>query len=168
MSTQIAQIFPQTQPGSNTRGKHKHQKRNVSKITRTKGGKVICNGVDITDTARYFSPKEWNKLTDEAKQKLRDDPKRKARKESLASKKRAKISATGTTPTDTSDDNVRSIAAAVINGVMNASRAANDNNSISTGTSRVSMPQHGTHASRQAASSSSRRTYDHLGNIIDE
>lgn len=171
LSTQIAQIFPQTQPGSSTRGKHKIPKRNVSKITRTKGGKVMCNGVDITDTTRYFSPKEWNKLTDEAKQKLRDDPKRKAKKESLQSKKRAKISATGTTTADSSEDNVRSIAAAVINGVMHASRAANDNDSIhgnSTNSSRVSMPQHGTHATRQAASSSRRRTYDHLGNIIDE
>ena len=171
LSTQIAQIFPQTQPGSNSRGRNKNpnniRRRNVSKITRKKG-KVMCNGVDITDTTRYFSPKEWNKLTDEAKQQLRDDPKRKAKKESLEANKRAKISA-ATTSQD--DDNIRSIAAAVINGVMNASQTTNESNSVlgnSTVPSRVSMPQHGTHASRQAASTTRRRTYDHLGNIVEE
>ena len=91
----------------------------------------MCNGVDITDTARYFSPKEWNKLTDEAKQQLRDDPKRKARKESLEANKRAKISATTTSQATTNQDgdNIRSIATAVINGVMNASQTSNDVNS---------------------------------------
>ena len=176
LSTQIAQIFPQTQPGSNSRGRNNNpnnpRRRNVSKITRKKG-KVMCNGVDITDTARYFSPKEWNKLTDEAKQQLRDDPKRKARKESLEANKRAKISASTTNKVTTNQDgdNIRSIAAAVINGVMNASQTSNDANSVfgsSTVPSRVSMPQHGTHASRQAASTTRRRTYDHLGNIVEE
>ena len=90
------------------------------------------------------------------------------RKESLEANKRAKISVATTKP---EDDNIRSIAAAVVKGMINASQVSKDANSGSSGStipSRVSMPQHGTHASRQAASSSRRRTYDHLGNVIEE
>ena len=103
---------------------------------------------------------------------MRDDPKRKAKKKELQDNKKAKISATTKIQSKIQDeDNIRSIASAVINGVMNASQTTGDVNSVlgnSTVPSRVTMPQHGTHASRQSASTTSRRTYDHLGNIIGE
>lgn len=178
LSTQIAQIFPQTQPGANSRNRARGppRRRQVSKVVR-KNGKVICNGVDITNTTRYFSKEEWNKLSNEGKQHLNDCPKRKAKKVELSQNKRRKTSAVGTNSdgnNNNMDEQTRSIAMAVINGVMHASQTQGDGGSVSGSTlpSQVQMPQHGTHAMRNSSATSSsstrsaRRQYDEYGNIV--
>ena len=60
LSTQIAQIFPDSQPGSHARrggGKPSICCCNVAK-SQTRNGKKLFNSVDITHTERYFSAKE--------------------------------------------------------------------------------------------------------------
>ena len=56
LSTHIAQIFPDSQPGSHARrgcGKPNIRCRNVAKV-KNRNGKKLFNGVDITHTERYF------------------------------------------------------------------------------------------------------------------
>ena len=96
-------------------------------------------------------------------------PKRKAAKEAHASKKRKQ----GATMENESQRHI----AAIINGVMQATR--NENESIAGSVpsqigTNPRMPQHGTHARNASAttmrstSSSSGRVYDHNGNIVNE
>ena len=175
LATQVAQIFPQSQPGSNTRPRGRIAnpcRRQVSKVVK-KNGKVTCNGVDITDTERYYSPSEWAKLTPEGKKLFNNCPKRKAKKEALAVKKKRKTSAvtTSNNASEQMDEKTRTIATAVINGVMNASQANADTNSVNSRSilsGSAQMPQHGTHVSVSAASNRSRHTYDQFGNIVHE
>ena len=95
-------------------------------------------------------------------------PKRKAAREQHAAKKKARNSSSVTV-----NDNDRQIAA-IINGVMQASRHENDSTSGSSiptqVNTRVQMPQHGPHArtSSQVTTTSQRSqvTYDHNGNIV--
>ena len=59
LSTQIAQIFPDSQPGYHARRGCGHPNilhRNLAKA-QTQNGKKIFNGVDITHTERYFPAK---------------------------------------------------------------------------------------------------------------
>ena len=56
ISTHIAQIFPDSQPGSHARcglGHTNIHRHNVAKA-QTRNGKKLFNGVDITHTERYF------------------------------------------------------------------------------------------------------------------
>ena len=167
ISQQVAIIYPQHQP--NAIGRRKGGKRpNVRQVNavKTKNGKVTCNGVDLTNTTRYFSSKEFDKIGSEGRAYLDKCPKRKAAKEAFRAKKKKK---------NNDGDEANRHVAAIINGVMQASR--NENNSVSGSSipSQVSarQPQHGPHARQAAAaqsSASSRRsvTYDHNGNIVDE
>ena len=184
LSTQVAQIFPQSQPGSNTRNRGRTdngRRRNVSSVVKKKG-KVTCNNVDISDTTRYFTKKEWDKLSPQGIQYLNDCPKRKAMKETLKKKKHAKVSATSTAGTpaagDDMDDRTRALTSAIINGVMTANAAnaqvnQGDDSSLFTPSvpGRVQMPQHGSHA-RQTSATSTRtnrtRRYNEYGQIIPE
>ena len=64
LGTQVTQIFPQNQPGSNTKSQaHPNNgcHRNISSLI-WKNGKIISNSVDLTDTTWYFSKKEWDKM----------------------------------------------------------------------------------------------------------
>jgi hypothetical protein len=182
LGTQIAQIFPQSQPGSNNRNRARpgnNRRRNVSSIIR-KNGKVTSNGVDLTDTTRYFTKKEWDKMSPQAIKLLHECPKRKARKEELSKtrSKKSRVSAThtenaGDTP-DAMSEHSRQVAAAVINGVMRASASLGDDSTLFPPSvpGGVNMPQHGTHA-RNASAASTRsqrqqRRYDEFGNVIQE
>ena len=124
MSRQIATIFPQNQP--NLIGKKAHTGckptyRGVNAIKTTKNGKVICNGVDLTDTTKYFNKNDYQKMGKEGHDYLNKCPKRKAAKEAHESKKLQK-------KTDDSDCHV----AAIINGVMQATHNENDSVAGST------------------------------------
>lgn len=177
LGTQIAQIFPQSQPGSNSRDRARPgngRRRNVSSLVR-KNGKVLSNGVDLTDTTRYFTKQEWNKMSPAAIKILNSCPKRKAKKAELstAKNKKAKVSATktsGGTPDDMSE-HTRSIATAIINGVMRASATSSNDSTLFPPSvpARIDMPQHGSHArNTSGASTRSNRRYDEFGNVVQE
>ena len=175
LSKQIAVIYPQQQPnaiGRNSRGRGRGRVRNISSIKR-KNGKITCNGVDLTDTTRYFTPKEFSKTGEEGRKFLNNDKKRKKykNKNSRQAKKQATV-----------DDNRH--VAAIINGVINATRNENASNVSHVGTNipLPPRPQHGPHArppvvaanqtQRTSPSSnsmvSSQITYDHNGNIVND
>mmetsp|Transcript_15661 Transcript_15661/g.22293 ORF Transcript_15661/g.22293 Transcript_15661/m.22293 type:complete len:183 (-) Transcript_15661:1370-1918(-) len=64
LSKEIVTIYPQHQPnvfGKRGKGGKKPQVRGINSI-KTKQGKVTCNGVDMTDTTKYFSKFEFNKM----------------------------------------------------------------------------------------------------------
>ena len=175
LSQQITTIFPQHQPnafGSKGRGGRKHKTRNISAIKRA-SGKVTCNGIDITDTTRYLSPKEFTKIGEEGRRYLAKCSKRKAHKNKLSTGPPPKKNKAGDTETD------RHVAA-IINGVMQANRVERETMSVS-GSSIPSqivpqMPQHGTHARPRTVSgatvvthtSQGNVTYDHTGNIVPQ
>jgi hypothetical protein len=163
LSQQIAMIFPQHQPnafGRVGRGGRRNRARNVSGIKRSRGGKQIINGIDITDTCKYYSPKEYNKMGQEGRRILSDCPKRQAERNKRSNSKRSKQHA----------GREESQVAAVINGVMNATR----NMSIASSTvTPPAMPQHGPHAKTKTVASVesgqsviSQVTFDHHGNIL--
>ena len=176
MSQQVVLIYPQHQPnafGRRGKGGKRPTVRSIQAV-RTKNGRTTCNGVDLTDTTRYFSEKEFQKIGKEGRAYLQKCPKRKAQKEEHAANKRRNIR------NNTIDE--RQVAA-VINGVINATRHENDsvaNSSISSeggGGSRA--PQHGSRARQAAAANTgggsstggnNRRSvrYDHNGNIVHE
>ena len=71
----------------------------------------MCNGVDLTDTTRYFKPKEFSKNGEERRKYLSNDKKRKEynEKSSPAGKK-------------TAAEEANRHVAPIINGVMNTTR----------------------------------------------
>ena len=72
MSQQIAVLYPQHQPnafGRAGRGGRKPRPRQISGVKK-RNGKTYYNGVDISDTTRYFSSKEFNKLGEEGRKYL--------------------------------------------------------------------------------------------------
>ena len=171
MSKEIAVIYPQQQPnafGRGGRGRGRQRTCTISAVKR-KYGKTFCNGVDMTDTTRYFSPKEYNKIGEEGRKFLNNDKKRKEFKEknSTSSKKKFK------------EDENRKISA-IINGVINASR--NESVASPNPSDRnyilPPMPQHGIYArpstsinrvsTSSGTSATSQITYDHNGNIVTE
>ena len=82
LSTQISQIFPNSQPGSLARRGCGHPnifRRNVAKAQNRNGNKLF-NGFGITHTERYFSAKEWRQLGLQGHKILNDCPKCKAKK----------------------------------------------------------------------------------------
>ena len=168
MSQQIAIIYPQQQPnafGKKDKVGRRPNFRNVNSVKTGKNGKTMCNGVDLTDTTRYFSNKEFTKLGQEGRAYLQKCPKRKA---FVNDRKKSKK------PKGTNDNSNQSYIAAIINGVVQASRHESDSvagSSIPSQITGSSRPQHGPHA-RQAATTSSVRSrgplrFDHEGNIID-
>jgi hypothetical protein len=117
LSQQIAVIYPQHQPnafGRKGKGGRKPFVRGISSIKTTKGGKTYCNGVDLTNTTRYFSKEDFDKMGKAGRDYLHKCPKRKASKEAHEAKKKARSVSSVT-------DNERHVAA-IINGVMQASR----------------------------------------------
>ena len=168
MSRQIATIFPQFQPnavGKKTRMRQKPTYRGISSIKTTKNGKVICNGVDLTDTTKYFNKADYQKMGKEGHDFLNKCPKRKAAKEAHALKKKQKGS----------DDSNRHVAA-IINGVIQAT--CNETESVAgssipsqVGGTTPRMPQHGSHARNSSAVSNANTTlttrqYDHNVNVV--
>ena len=127
----------------------------------------MCNSVDISDTTRYFSEKEFSKLGREGRNILNKCPKRIANKSKLTSNKKQKT----TTPVSDADRHV----AAIINGVMQASRSERDAQSIAnTIPTQVQMPQHGSNARSVTRSvnavsigaATRSVTYDHNDSIV--
>jgi hypothetical protein len=170
LSSQIVSIFPQHQPnafGKGGRGGKKSKVRNISAVKKGRGGKTMCNGVDISDTTRYFSKEEFSKLGDEGRKHLNNCPKRKASKEARGKKKKQKSVEGGG-----GDEHQRQVAA-IINGVMQASRHENSGASVPGQITLPPMPQHGPHARPRSVaqvsappSTQSVVTYDHTGNIV--
>ena len=182
MSEQISVLYPQLQPnafGKTGRGARKPRTRRISSIKK-RNGKTYFNGVDITDTTRYFSAKEFHKLGEEGRKYLSNDPKRKAYKDKNLSKTKKRKQ-------QHNDEETNRQIAAIINGVMNASRVEASTSTQGSGISRLSsnnnhnhpplppMPQHGPHArppstvnqvQQQNSSNISQVTYDHNGNIV--
>ncbi len=179
LGQQIAIIYPQHQPnafGRKGKGGKKPYVRSINSIKTTKGGKTFCNGVDLTDTTKYFSKDDFDKMGKAGREFLNKCPKRKAAKESRNANKKKQKQGT--------DNNDRQIAA-IINGVMQASRHENDSIANSTlpshiggtnGSGSARMPQHGPHAraiqsANTSGDTSSQRTpvqYDHNGNIVPQ
>ncbi len=168
LSQQIAIIFPQHQPNAfgRKKGGKRPTVRNIHAIKSGKNGKVTCNGVDLSDTTRYFMEKEFQKIGKEGRDYLNKCPKRKAAKESHRANKKKKGG--------NSEDGNR-LVAAVINGVMNASRHESQSVADSSIPSQITprQPQHGPHARQAAAAQTSNNstrstvTYDHNGNVVD-
>ena len=167
LSQQVAIIYPQHQPnafGKKGKGGKRPNIRGINAVT-MKNGKTMCNGVDLTDTTRFFTNKQFNKIGKEGRDYLNKCPKRKAFKDARRNSdhKRGKKN----------DDIDNRHVAAIINGVMQASR--NETESVAASTlSGSRMPQHGPHARAAAATSTSTRSnrsnlrFDHTGNIIEE
>ena len=177
LSQQIAIIYPQHQPnafGRKGKGGKKPFVRSINSIKTTKGGKTFCNGVDLTDTTKYYSKEEFNKMGKAGRDFLNKCPKRKAAKEARNSSKKSR----NVNDVSQNDKHV----AAIINGVMQASRHETDSIANSSIPSQVGgnhrnprMPQHGPHARQAAATGASQggasRTplvYDHNGNIVNQ
>jgi hypothetical protein len=178
LSTQIAQIFPQAQPGAdnrrpNNRGGGGRNRRNVNKLKKV-GGKSLINGVDVSDTTRYYTQDEMTKLGPDGRQHLYNCPKREQarqkRRTENKNKRKSGVSSVTFAEDDTVSTTTKDIAAAVVNGVMHAHRENNSSSSDSTSTSSsAQMPQHGPHASATVSAMRSTRPrirYNHLGNVI--
>ena len=170
LSKEITTIYPQHQPnafGRKGKGGKKPQVRGVNAV-KTKGGKTTCNGVDLSDTTKYFSKHEFNRMGKEGRDYINKCPKRKASRDQHEANKKARNSSSVTV-----NDNDRQVAA-IINGVMQASRHETDSTSGSSiptqVNTRAQMPQHGPHARNASqvttASQRSQVTYDHNGNIV--
>jgi hypothetical protein len=175
LSKEITTIYPQHQPnafGKRGKGGKKLQVRGVHAV-KTKGGKTTCNGVDLSDTTKYYSKFEFHKMGKEGRDYLNKCPKRKASRAQHESNKRSRNSSAVTTGDETSQRHI----AAIINGVMQATRHENDSVSgsqvpsqVGGNADRTQMPQHGPHARSIAnistGSQRSQTQYDHNGNII--
>ena len=124
----------------------------------------MCNGVDISDTTKFFTRKEFQNMGNAGRSHLAKCPKRKRAKETFRAEKtwRGNMNNNGTRQTDSQWQ-----IAAIITGVMQAQN--NDTVVASNVTAR--MLQHGPH-SRVANVSTvttmntqAPRQYDHLSNI---
>ena len=82
LSTQIARIFPDSQPGSHVRFGHGQPNIRCCNVPKAqiRNGKKLFNGVDITHTENYFSDKEWAQLRPQGQTILNGCPRRKAKK----------------------------------------------------------------------------------------
>ena len=182
MSKQIAIIYPQHQPnafGRSGKGGKRTSIRSINAIKKSKGGKTYANGVDLTDTTRYFGKEEFEKMGREGRDLLYKCPKRKASREAHEQRKKRKEN---NPDTDNNNHGQRQVAA-IINGVMQATR--NESESVAgssipsqinanNGGGNAQMPQHGTHirsvsisgVSQRSATQRSQIRYDHNGDIV--
>ena len=182
IATVVSRLFPNAQPSSN----RYRSRRNVSAICGGRGGRgrggrgrggrgrgrggqggSIENGVDVSDATRWYSTEEWAKLSQETQQRILNDPARAAAVEQR--RKKRKTSAVETA-SSTQDEQNRHVAA-IVNGVINASRhEAQDSQS-------VRFPVNGSSRSTQAVQRSNTPTntgsddvsvitYDHNGNRV--
>ena len=126
LASEIAHIFSERDPGSH---KYRTYGRDTSKKCGSKrliaaaesGGHQYkkvkkYNGVDISNTSRYYSPYGWNKLCSATKYKLLSDPKRIAAKEKRASDKKTSMNVSSSSVTATAKYDKES--AATINTVV--------------------------------------------------
>ena len=158
LSTNIAQIFPDSHPGSHARRGHGQPnicRHNVAKA-QTKNGNTIFNGDDINHTERYFPAKEWSQLGPQGQKSPNDCPKRKAKKEALMSRNKSKVSSASTQNGKQNDllAQQQTLAVAEINGVMQASTSVADDDALcnrDSASTRARMPQIGTHATRTSS-----------------
>mmetsp|Transcript_15996 Transcript_15996/g.23840 ORF Transcript_15996/g.23840 Transcript_15996/m.23840 type:complete len:787 (+) Transcript_15996:5053-7413(+) len=135
LATQISFIFPAQQPTQRTN--RDRGKRNVSQLKKDKFGKVkSCNGVDITDTSRWFSIDEWNKIrkNPEILRMINDCPKRKKKAED---RKRRKGEGNG------GGRNTSSVNAGITQAVIAALQTAQGSDSSNSIPTQVQMPRMG-------------------------
>ena len=132
LATQISFIFPAQQP--NQRNNRDRNKRNVSQVKKDKFGKTkSCNGVDISDTTRFFSTEEWNKIrkNSDVLSMINNCPKRKKKAEDRKRRKGA----------DTGTRNASSMNAEITQAAIAAFQTTQgDDNGIPT---QVQMPRMG-------------------------
>ena len=176
-STQISQIFPDSQPGYHARhgcGQTKIRRRNLAKA-QTRNSKKLFNVVNITHTERYFSTKEWTQLGPQVQKILNDCPKCKDKKKALMSRKKSKASSSSTQNSNHNDLSAqqRTLAASVINIVMQASTSVADDDTLfsrDSSSARALMPQIGTHTTCNTSTVNNRSlpTYEHHGNFVHE
>lgn len=165
LKTAVARLFPST----GTKG---GRNSNIS-ATGKNGNDKKENGVDISNTTRWFSDEEWSKLSKATQKKIatnkdhmnKHKKKREEKLESRNKRKQARISATGAKKTNENQE----LVAAMINGMMKASR----NEATISGQS-VRYPLNGTAASNATGprGNSGQRddisaiTYDHNGDPL--
>ena len=160
--TQIAIIFPQHQPnahGRGGRGGRQPRYRGVSAVHK-KAGKTTFNGVDISDTTKFFSRKDFQKMGNEGRTHLAKCPKRKKARENYRSGKKYRGNDSGQTESQQQ-------IAAIITGVMQA----RNSDTVLASNVTPTMPQHGPHSRATnvstvtTATPQAPRRYDHIGNI---
>ena len=191
LQTAVTRIFPSFQPSSGRYGK---RHREVNSAGRGRGGRgrgrgrggrggqgkgkkpnsTIENGVDISDVTRWYSEKEFSKLSHDTRAYILNHE---DRIKAVNARKKAKV-ASATTSAQRLDDESNRIISATITGTMHAleQRAAqrpqyslNGNRSVSGASRRATPPIQISTATGTAVDNSdemSRVTYDHLGNIV--
>ena len=161
------------------------RKRHIAEFSTKKGGSnnknKVVNGVDCSDLTRWYSNEEFKKLPGYMRKKIAQNKSHQHKnKNQIQKHKKAKISAVekDNEGGGTADDSSQRLVAAMINGVMNATR-----HEISASGS-VQYPHNGRNASIAAAQQQQRRgnglgsnpssndsnvsvvTFDHLGNPL--
>lgn len=165
LKTEIGRLFPDGGKGS--------RKCNISS-TNMKGKKKMINGVDCSDLTRWFSKEEFQKLPGYMRKRISmNKAHQNKNKSQIQQHKKAKVNSvetTGTTgSTDGEDENQNRLVAAMINGIVNASRHESS--------STVQYPHNGHNATIAATSTQNRQpssnesttsavTFDHLGNPL--
>ena len=158
MSREISRIFPNLNVASISFGKGKNKGRNVSSITgkgkregkkgKRNRGKVLNNGVDISDHTRYYSKEEWAKLDSDVRKKILDDPERQKLKKQ---KNDRNINAVNTNSGGSGGSEAASVmskesedrmVAAILRGVMQSSQEDDTNSGRSIQQAAIS-PRHG-------------------------
>ncbi len=103
MSKEISRIFPSANVASISFGKGPKTRSGPINISSTgagkkKGKRFIVksnNGVDISDTTRYFSKEEWKKLDDGVRKRILEDPERLKNKKVRPDRKISGVSSGG-------------------------------------------------------------------------
>ena len=117
----VAFMFPE-EGASDGNGRHKRKQRSVNSLrggkksnynTTKKNGKTYCNGIDISDQTRTFSPDEWKKLPYSFKKELYNNKDRQAKK---PKRDTSSVETGNTENSSTSDVTVSRI----ISGIMRA------------------------------------------------
>ena len=154
--------------GYHSRGRGRGRSGRGGRGGRGQHGKKFNNGVDISDPTRFFSDEEWDKLDNDTRREIVQNPER---RNAIESRKR-KAAAANLGSRYISDGDT----AAIINGVMNASRqnqstiAAADirgpqlNGSNAGGNRATGRPSRETSDTRSVASSV---TYNHKGDVVE-
>ena len=194
LQTAVTRIFPNFQPSS---GRY-NRRRNINASGRGRGrgrgrgagrgrggrghGKkpsgTMENGVDISDVTRWYSQKEFDKLSHDTRSYILNHPDRAT---AVEARKKQKVSATSTERSTTDEEQNRMVSA-TITGTMRALSqrgqqmaaqprySLNGNRSISgAGQANRSQPPSNisTPTNADTGDDMSRVTYDHLGNITN-
>lgn len=163
MSKEISRIFPSSNVASASFGKAPKSRpsgnRSISSAGtfKRKGKRQIVksnNGVDISDTTRYFSKEEWKKLDDDVRKKILDDPERLKKKRA---KTGVKVNAVSTSSQSVLSEISRETEDRIIAAVLRASKEQADSDGS---TPKVAGPRHGSRVSSSVGSVSSRVTFD--------